>query len=136
MKTLIFLLISISCFASGQNQDSLKIKYEELKQSNQVIEQKIKKLEVVEKKHDNAIYRLKIFIKRLMSDKSTEKKEDFISGNREAVKVENQTEPVTEIIIPDGVDSIRGGWIYRLLHKDDFKIKYYKIVGDEKVYLN
>lgn len=136
MKTLLFLLISISCFASGQNQDSLKIKYEELKQSNQVIEQKIKKLEVVEKKHDNAIYRLKTFIKRLMSDKATEKKEDFIYGNREAVKVDNPTDPVTEIIIPDGVDSIRGGWLYRFFHRDNYIKKPYKIVNNEKIYLD
>lgn len=136
MKTLICLLISISCFASGQNSDSLKIKLDELTKSNQVMEQKIIKLDIVEKKHDNAIYRLKAFIKRLMSDKATEQKEDYLSGNREAVKVDNPTEPVTEIIIPDGVDSIRGGWIYRFFHKNNYIKKPYKIVNNEKIYLD
>ncbi|MFP7656072.1 hypothetical protein [Chryseobacterium proteolyticum] len=53
-----------------------------------------------------------------------------------AIKEENRTEPVNEIEVYDGSDTIRGGWLYRLFHRNDFYIKRYKIENNEKVYLD
>lgn len=54
----------------------------------------------------------------------------------EATKAENRTDPVEEIEVYDGTDTIRGGWFYRLFHKNDFYYKRYKLVDNEKVYLD
>lgn len=54
----------------------------------------------------------------------------------EATKVENRTDPVEEIEVYDGSDTIRGGWVYRLFHKNDYYVKRYKFQNNEKVYLD
>lgn len=123
------------CFANGQNNDSLKIKLNELEQRNQKIETKIKKLEVAEKKHETAFYRLKAFLKSVINEQiKSSKKSNSI--NREAIKTENTTDPVTDFFIPDGVDTLQGSWIYRLFHKDNFILKPYKKINNEKIYLD
>ena len=136
MKNLIFLLIGFFCFANGQNSDSLQIKLMELEQKNQKIESLIQKAEIVEKKHESAFFKLKSFIKNLVSDDAKGSAVSFKIANREGVKKENPTDPVTEIDILSGIDTIQGGWIYRLLHKENFYLKRYKIVNNEKVYLD
>ena len=133
---LIFLLIGFFCFANGQNVDSLQIKLNELEQKNQKIESLIKKVEVAEKKHESAFYRLKVFLKSLIKEQASNKTERSGLMNREGIKAENQTDPVTEVDIPSGVDTIRGGWLYRLFNKGNFIYKKYKILNNEKVYLN
>lgn len=134
MKNLIFILLSLFCFAKGQN-DSLQLKLNELEQKNQKIETLIKKVEVAEKKQETAFFRLKLFLKSLMKEKVSQKEShSFI--NIEAVKVENEIDPVTEIDIPDGIDTIRASWLYRLFHSDKFIYKKYKIVNNEKIYLD
>lgn len=131
---LIFLLIGFFCFANGQNVDSLQIKLNELEQKNQKIESLIKKVEVAEKKHESAFYRLKVFLQSLIKDKAANKVKNSNLMNREAIKVENPTDPVNEDDLPSGIDTIRGGWLYRLFHKDHFYLKKYKTIDNEKIY--
>lgn len=138
MKNLIFLLIGFICFAKAQNVDSANLANlkQELEARNKKIEVLIEKADKVEKKHETMFYRLKVYISNLISSNAKQAERPVYNNNREGVKSENPTDPVTEIDAPDGVDTIRGGWLYRFFHKEDFKIKYYKIINNEKVYLN
>ncbi len=131
----------IFCFMPGQvKSDSITLakkieKLEEITQENKVLLQKAEK---VEKKKENLIYRLKMYILSLTEhvDQAKNKGSGLDYRNKEATKVENKTEPVTEIDIPVGVDTIRGGWLYRLFHKNDYVIRRYKIENNEKIYLD
>ena len=135
MKTLFFLLMGVFCFAHGQTKNkedsilqSITEKVNVVNEINAKNDLKFKQI-IAEKKARESEIRAK-----KKSTKTGEKKDDHISKS-EALKPDP---PKIVIEVPFLVysESVRGGWIYRLLHKDDFKIKYYKIVGDEKVYLN
>jgi seryl-tRNA synthetase len=138
MKNLIFLLLSLFCFAKGQNIDSTNLAKltEELEAKNKKIEVLLQKAEKVEKKHETMFYRLKIYVSNLIDSNAEQTKNKIQNVNREGIKVENPTDPVTEIDEIDGVDSIRGSWLYRFFHKNNYKLKYYKLINDEKIYLN
>lgn len=135
MKTLLFLMMGVFCFAHGQTKNkedsivkSITDKVNAVNKINKENEILISKI-IAEKKAKESEMRAK-----KKSPKSEEKKDDHIAKS-EALKPDP---PKTVIEVPFLVypENVRGGWIYRLLHKDDFKIKYYKIIGNEKVYLN
>lgn len=138
MKNLIFLLIGFICFAKAQNADSANLAQlkEQLDEKNRKIEVLIEKADKAEKRNETMFYRLKVYISKLITSQAKQSNSEYYRNNREGIKVENPTDPVTELDEPDGVDSIRGGWLYRLLHKDDFRLKYYKLINNEKYYLN
>ncbi len=141
MKYLFFLLIGVFCMAKGQHekQDSIdavrKIKVIDAKIKE--TEKLLKKDEQVQKEGEIIYQKVKAYIKYLLNEKKAAKKnEEKKPTKQQAIKAENRTEPVTEIEVPDGAEIIRGGWIYRLFHKDDFYFKRYKIVDNEKIYLD
>lgn len=141
MKYLFFLLIGVFCMAKGQNEslDSLaavkKIKIIDAKIKE--TEKLLKKDEQVQKEGEAIYKKVKAYIKYLLNEKkATGEKKVSKPENQQAIKAENRIDPVTEIEVADGKDSIRGGWIYRLFHKNDFYIKRYKIVNNEKIYLD
>ena len=138
MKNLIFLLIGFICFAKAQTADSVNLAKlaEELDAKNKKIEELIEKADKVEKRHETMFYRLKVFISNLISDKAAQQPFKVYMNNRDGIKVENPTDPVTEVDVPAGVDTVRGGWLYRLFNKDNFIYKKYKIVNNEKIYLD
>jgi hypothetical protein len=141
MKNLVFILTMMFCLMPGQvKSDSISLaekvnKLDELTKETKALMQKAEK---VEKKKENLIYRLKMYILSLTEniDQAKNKGSSQDQRNKEATKVENKTDPVTEIDMPLGVDSIRGGWLYRLFHKDDIIIRRYKIENNEKIYLD
>lgn len=141
MKKLIFLLIGFFCFAHGQyeKQDSIatvekiKILDAKIKETKNLL----KKDEQVQKEGEMIYRRLKAYIQYLLTEKTASNTSKVNNPkNQQAIKAENRIKPVTEIEIPDGEDNIRGGWIYRLFHKNDYYIKRYKLVNNEKVYLD
>ncbi|QDP86086.1 hypothetical protein FNJ88_11200 [Chryseobacterium sp. SNU WT5] len=134
MKNLIFLFLGFSCFANSQT-DSLRIvqKLNQLDKANAEAKMIIKKLDKIDNENETLIYKIKTYIKKLTI-------RDNIAQNQleksQAIKANNINEPVTEITTPDGYDSIRRGFIYRLFHKEKIFIKPYKIINNEKVYLD
>lgn len=138
MKNLIFLLIGFLCFAKAQNVDSLNLIQlkEQLDEKNKKIEVLIQRAEKAEKRNETMFYRLKMYISKLVNSQAKQSKTESYMNNREGIKVENPTDPVTEYDIPSGIDTIRGGWLYRLFHKDKFILKPYKTVDNEKIYLD
>ena len=134
MKNLIFIFLSFFCFANSQT-DSLRIvqKLNQLDKANAEAKMIIKKLDKIDNENETLIYKIKSYIKKLSTrDKIARTQME----NNQAIKAININEPVTEIITPDGYDSIRRGFIYRLFHKDKIFVKPFKIVKDEKVYLD
>ena len=135
MKTLLFLLMGVFCFAHSQTknkEDSIvksitekvnavnKINKEnEILVSKIIAEKKAKKVEMIAKNK---------------SPKSEEKKDDDFAKS-EALKPE-PTKQVIEVDFKMYKELIKGGFFYRIFHKENYKVKYYKIVNDEKVYLN
>ena len=134
MKNLIFLFLGFSCFANSQT-DSLRIvqKLNQLDKANAEAKMIIKKLDKIDNENETLIYKIKSYIKKLTTrDKIAQNQ----LGKSQAIKANNINEPVTEITTPDGYDSIRRGFIYRLFHKEKIFIKPYKIINNEKVYLD
>lgn len=138
MKNLIFLFLGFSCFANSQT-DSLRIvqKLNQLDKANAEAKMIIKKLDKIDNENETLIYKIKTYIKKLtIRGKIAQKSIQTQLENSQAIKADNINEPVTEITTPDGYDSIRRGFIYRLFHKDKIFIKPFKIVNYEKVYLD
>lgn len=141
MKKLLFLLVGvlISVHSFSQN-DSLRImkQLEQLDKINKENIELLKTSEKLEKRKQNLFEKLKVYIINLKFENRL--KDKVITANKfknqEAIKAENINEPVEEIQIPDGVDSIRAGFFYRIFNKNKFIIKPYKIVNNEKVYLD
>ena len=127
------------CFANAQN-DSLKIKVDKLEKVNSEIKVLLKKADKVDKENISLIYKIKDYVSKLLNKaKVSEQRKDItIKANSQpqAIKARNINEPITEINIPDGVDSIRGGFFYRLFHKEKYYLRTYKILNDEKIYLD
>jgi len=141
MKKLLFLLVGvlISAHSFSQN-DSVKI-MKQLNQLDKINKENIELLktsEKLEKRKQNLFEKLKVYIINLKFENRL--KDKVITANKfknqEAVKAENINEPVEEIQVPDGVDSIRGSFFYRLFNKSKFILKPYKIVNNEKIYLD
>ena len=138
MKNLIFLLIGFLCLAKAQNVDSLNLVQlkEQLDAKNKKIEVLIQRAEKAEKRNETMFYSLKMYISKMVNSQTKQSKIESYMNNREGIKVENPTDPVTEYDIPTDVDTIRGGWLYRLFHKDKFILKPYKTIDNEKIYLD
>lgn len=142
MKKLILVLIMIGflCPAAGYSQaDSLKIiqKLNRLEQVTNETQILLKKADQIEKQKQSLIQRLRAYINKLRTDNQEQKRSlDYEVKNTAAVKVQNINEPVVEITVPDGYDTIRASFFYRLFHQTNYILKPYKIVNDEKVYLD
>lgn len=141
MKKLLFLLVGvlISAHSFSQN-DSLKL-IELSNQLNKINKENIELFKTSEKleiRKQNLFEKLKVYIINLKSENKLKDKQ--ITANKrnkqEAIKAENINEPIEEISIPDGVDSIRGSFFYRLFNKNKIILKPYKIVNNEKIYLD
>lgn len=140
MKTLFFLLIGVFCFAHGQKplkEDStIQVVAEKvstvnkINQENEILIKELIEKKKIEKQSKEIISRSKI-----SEDKITVIDQNYKSGILEAIKPEN-VKPIIEVDFKVYSEIIKGGFFYRLFHKDHYKIKYYKIVGDEKIYLN
>lgn len=139
MKKLIFLFLGFFCFANSQ-VDSMRIvqKLEQLDQVNNQNRMLFKKADVIDKQNQSLIFKIKIYIQKLrVQNKFTETKLVTERLNSyEAVKPSNINEPITEVIVPDGYDTIKGSFFYRLFHKEKTFLKAYKIQGDEKIYMD
>lgn len=142
MKKLILILIMVGflCPANGYSQaDSIKImqKLNQLEQVTNETKVLLKKADQLEKQKQTLIERLRTYISKLKNDSRKDKQEMQIEKkNNAAVKAQNINEPVLEITVPDGNDTIRANFFYRLFHKNSYIIRPYKIVNDEKVYLD
>ena len=142
MKKLILVLIMIGFLfpASGYSQaDSLQIiqKLNRLEQVTNETKVLLKKADQIEKQKHTLIQKLRAYIFKLKSDLQRENKiADYDVKNTAAVKAQNINEPVVEITVPDGHDTIRASFFYRLFHNTAYIIRPYKIVNDEKIYLD
>ena len=146
MKNLIFLLISFFCMAgNAQQQEQQKQKSDSietlklvkvLEQKNEQNKKDMQEVKKINKENENLLEIVFLKIKKLITFKKEIQRPEhpYIIQNKEGIKTENQNEPVTEI--PKGLDSVRGGWIYRLLHRNDYYFKRYKIENNEKIYLD
>ena len=137
MKTLIFLLIGTFCFAHGQKPEDSIIavvsnKLEAVNSINKENAQLIKK--IVAKKEQEERLKKSVELQKSKSKKiALQKEKDAI--NLQAVK----TEPIkTEMEVDFKVykELVKGDFFYRFFHKDIYKLKFYKIENDEKIYLN
>lgn len=141
MKKLLFLLVGvlISAHSFSQN-DSVKImkQLEQLDKINKENIELLKTSEQLEKRKQNLFEKLKVYIINLKFENRLKDKQITADkyNKQEAIKTENINEPIEEIQIPDGVDSIRGSFFYRLFNKNKIILKPYKIVNNEKVYID
>ena len=147
MKNLILILISCLAFSQEpQKPDTAKlseevktaiVKAEVEKQKADILDKKLSEAEKENEKLKNKRTSLYAKLKHLFHEYFGPEEDEINSGiESKAIKEENRTDPVTEIDVPVGVDTIRGGWIYRLLHRNDYYFKRYKIENNEKVYLD
>lgn len=141
MKKLILVLIMIGflCPAKGFSQgDSVQI-YRKLNQLEQVTNETkvlLKKAETVAKQKQTLMQKLMMYINKLKADARDKQMIQNETENHAAIKEKNINGPVEEIKIPDGVDTIRGSFFYRLFHQNSYILRPYKIVNDEKIYLD
>ncbi|KAA0126435.1 DUF2113 domain-containing protein [Chryseobacterium sp. SN22] len=141
MKNLLFLLISFFCLAGNAQEKTDSLKVVELAKVLQEKTEQNKKLmeenKKIQKENENLLEIVFLKFKKLISRTKVETPDrtDY-SRNKVGTKAENRTEPVEEIEVYDGADTVRAGWIYRLFHKNDYYLKRYKIVNNEKVYLD
>lgn len=133
MKNFIFLFIGFFCFAHSQT-DSIKIvqQLHKLEQVNNETRILLKKSDKIDKENRTLIYKIKKYIERITKNEVLSKNHN----NKLGILPSNINEPVLEIDKPDGQDSIRASFFYRLFHKDKILIKPYKIINNEKVYLD
>lgn len=141
MKNLLFLLISFFCLANAQQKtDSIKVveMAKVLEKKTELNKKSMEEYTKIQKENESLLEIVVLMYKKLIGQKKAiNKYEREISfRNKEGIKVENKTDPVTEIDVPVGVDTIRGGWIYRMLHRNDIYYKRYKIENNEKIYLD
>ena len=141
MKKFILVLIMIGflCPAKGFSQgDSMQIirKLNQLEQVTNETKVLLKKAETIEKQKQTLMQKLRIYIFKLKADVRERQITQTETENQSAIKENNINGPVEEIKIPDGFDTIRGSFFYRLFHRDSFILKPYKIVNDEKIYLD
>lgn len=146
MKNLILILISCLAFAQepqkpdtanlSKDMKTAIVKAEAEKQKAQIIEKKLSEAEKENEKLKIEKASLLSKIKLFFSEYFGSNTERQVRNNSKAIKEENRTDPVQEIDIFDGQDTIRAGWFYRLFHKSDYIIRRYKIENNEKVYLD
>lgn len=138
---LVFIMLGFLCPASGYSQaDSLKIiqKLNRLEQVTNETKVLLKKADVVEKEKQTVLQKLRVYISRLKAQTEEQQKQsfDYVAKNDAAIKAKNINEPVVELRVPDGYDTIRASFIYRLFHKTNYILKPYSIINNEKVYLD
>ena len=137
MKKLIFLLMGFFCFAHGQ-ADSAKIvqSLQKLEQVNKETKILLKRSDQLAKENTTLIYRIKMYIQKYIKNTGVHDEKPIPLNRSQGIIPENDTKPVVELHVPDGIDSIRGSFFYRLFHKDKIYLRPYKIINDEKVYLD
>lgn len=139
MKNLIFLLISFICLANAQQKsdsiETLKLA-KVLDQKNEKNRKDMQEVRAINKENESLLELVFLKFKRLISKSEAKKLNHGLTNNKEGTKSDNRNDPVTEIEVPAGIDTIRGGWIYRLFHQNNFYYKPYKIENNEKVYLD
>ena len=130
--------MSFFCFAHSQ-VDSARIvqKLDKLEQVNKETKELLKRSAIIDRQNQTLIYKIKKYIEKISSQNRYSERLGIESDFKksQAIKPFNN-EPTIEVEIPDGVDSIRGNFFYRLFHKQIFIIKPFKIVNDEKIYLD
>lgn len=134
MKNLIFLFLGFFCFANSQIDSARMVqKLIKLEQTNKETKALIQKLDKVDSENSNLIRKIKVYIQKL-----TQKKEVTIVNisRPQAIKTQNINEPIVELQIPDGYDTIRGGFFYRLFHREKVYLRAYKLQENEKIYLD
>ena len=140
MKNLIFLLISFLCLANAQQKaDSIEVvkMAKALEQKNEQNKKDIQEIRKTNKENESLLELVfQMFRKRVSRTEIERPDPAEVSRNNIGTKAENRTDPVEEIEVYDGTDKVRGSWLYRLFHKDDYYLKRYKIVNNEKVYLD
>jgi hypothetical protein len=141
MKNLLFLLISFFCLANAQQKtDSIKVveMAKVLEKKTELNKKSMEEYTKIQKENESLLEIVVLMYKKLIGQKKAINKyeREITFRNKEGIKVENNTDPVTEIDVPVGVDTIRGGWIYRMLHRNDIYYKRYKIENNEKIYLD
>lgn len=147
MKQLILILFSCLAFAQDPPKPDTSIIAPELKAAivsveaekakSDVLDKKLDKVKDESKKLESRLSKLQALLIKFYKTYFGSSDDKINSIEKEkAIKEENRTEPVNEIEVYDGSDTIRGGWLYRLFHKNDFYIKRYKIENNEKVYLD
>ncbi|WP_294288542.1 hypothetical protein [uncultured Chryseobacterium sp.] len=111
-----------------------KVLQEKTAQNKKLMEENKK----IQQENENLLEIVLLKLRKLIGSRSTIEKQEknVFFQNNQGTKAENRTDPVEEIEIYDGADTIRGGWFYRLFHKNDFYYKRYKLVDNEKVYLD
>lgn len=137
MKNFIFLFIGFFCFAHSQT-DSIKIvqQLQKLEQVNNETRILLKKADKIDKENRTLIYKIKKYIERITKSEDAQNVLAENYSNKKGILPYNINEPILEIDKPDGQDSIRGSFFYRLFHKEIYIIKPYKIINNEKVYLD
>lgn len=137
MKNFIFLFIGFFCFAHSQT-DSVKIvqQLQKLEQVNNETKILLKKSDKIDKENRTLIFKIKKYIERITRSEDAQNVLAENYSNKNGVLPSNINEPILEIDKPDGQDSIRGSFFYRLFHKEIYIIKPYKIINNEKVYLD
>lgn len=131
--------MSFSCFANSQiSSVAIKGKIDSLDRVTAEVKSTIKKIDKLDKENNTLIHEISAFIKKLTKSKKIERSRDLnnIINNSQAVKTKNINEPVLEIDIPDGIDSIRGSFFYRLFHKKTYILTPYKLHNNEKIYFD
>lgn len=137
MRYLFFLLISGVILANAQRDSILINKLKQLENVNKETVELIKKAEKLEKEKETLLKKLQRYIQKWKDSNFAEEKSDSKKHvDNKAVKADNKNTVVTEIEERVFCDSIKGSWIYRLFHKEDYKLKRYKIVDNEKIYLD
>lgn len=139
MKNLLFLLISFFCLANAQQKkDSVKVieLVKVLQEKTEVNKKLMQENKMIQKENESLMEIVFLKVKKWISHSTALNKAEQKARNREATKTDNQNNPVTEIDVHAGVDTIRGGWIYRLFHQNNYYYKPYKIQNNEKVYLD
>lgn len=137
MKNFIFLFIGFFCFAHSQT-DSIRIvqQLQKLEQVNNETKILLKKADKIDRENRTLIYKIKKYIEHISKTEDAQKSLAQNFSNRSGILPSNINEPVLEVEKPDGTDSIRGSFFYRLFHKQIYIIKPYKIINNEKIYLD
>lgn len=122
--------MSFYFFASSQN-DSLLImqKIQKLDKINTETKVLLKKTDQITKENQSLIYKIKVYVLKLLhKDKISESNQVKEQLNQSVgIKEKNINEPIIEIFIPTGYDTIRGNFFYRLFHKEKYYLRAYKL---------
>ena len=140
MKTLFFLLVGFFCYAHGQEIPKEDSAIKALTEKINLVNQINKENENLLKKRQDESFKKKV---KDVEIKLKIQQLDYVQKNKkptpvanDALKPESKHKPEMEIPLQLYPDYIRGDLVYRLFHKNDYKVKIYTIINNEKVYIN